>query len=161
MLLSRMAQGDFEAILTIEPDLSQGEARGLLRVWAAACDDAYLPRYQWVVMVARPDLMAREPALVRAVLRASARADRYLVDHPDEWARFLERTHGVSADAAGRAVARERPHVARDCAVDMEGLQEAIELQRTLGAFTQPLRAADIADLRFLPERAATADAGV
>jgi hypothetical protein len=33
----------------------------------------------------------------------------------------------------------------------MHGLQQAIDLQLRLGALTQPLRAQDIVDLRFLP----------
>lgn len=156
-LLAQMSEGRFEAVLTIEPDMSEGESRGVLRVWAAAFDDAYLPRYQWVVMAARLDFLARDPAAARAVLRGCERASRYMVDNPDEWADFLVRAHGVSAEAAGQAVARERPHVATDCAIDMVGLQEAIELQRRLGAFDRALRAEDVVDLRFQPDLTATA----
>jgi len=50
----------------------------------------------------------------------------------------------VSPEVAVCAVARERPHAATDCVFDLEGLQRAIELQRVLGAFDHPLRAADI-----------------
>ena len=150
-ILSQMAAKRFEAILTIEPDMSAGEESGILKVWAAACDDAYLPRYQWVVMVARPEFLERDPDAARAILRGCERASRYMVENPDEWADFLVRSHGVSAPVAARAVARERPHVATDCAVDLAGLQEAIALQRRLGAFDRPMQAGDVVDLRFLP----------
>ena len=143
-LLALLEDGRFEAILTTEPDMSEGETRGVLSVWAAACDEAYLPQYQWVVMCARPEFLAQDPDIVQAVVRGCARASRYMVDHPDEWADFLVRAHGVSPEAAARAVARERPHAATDCVLDLEGLQQAIELQRVLGAFDHPLRAADI-----------------
>ena len=139
-LLAQLEDGLFEAILTIEPDLSEGESRGILSVWASACDDAYLPRYQWVVMCARPDFLVKDPDIAQAVARAS----RHMVDHPDEWADLLARAHGVLPEAAARAVARERPHTATDSAIDLEGLQQAIELQRRLGAFDRSLRATDI-----------------
>lgn len=155
-ILAQMAAGKFEAILTIEPDLSSGECQGLLRAWAAAFDPEYLPRYQWVVMTARPDFIEREPELVQAVLRASERSSRYMVEHPDEWAQFLVSSHGVSPEAAQRAVERELPHVARDCKVDMEGLRRAIALQRELGAFEDDLSVERITDLRFLPDAAQT-----
>lgn len=148
-ILAQLAERKFEAILTIEPDLAQGETQGLLRAWAAACDPEYLPRYQWVVMAARTDFLDREPELTRAVLRACARSSRYLSDHPDEWARFLVASHGVSPEAAARAVERERPHAARDCAIDVEGLRRAIALQQELGAFDRALPIEQITDLRF------------
>jgi NitT/TauT family transport system substrate-binding protein len=149
-ILAQLQARKFEAILTIEPDLASGEAQGILRAWECACDPKYLPRYQWVVMVARPDFIEREPELVRTVLNVAARSSRYMTEHPDEWADFLVRSHGVSPEAARRAVERELPHAACDCKIDIEGLQRAIDLQRELGAFTKSVDPASITDLRFL-----------
>jgi ABC-type nitrate/sulfonate/bicarbonate transport system substrate-binding protein len=159
-ILAQMAEGKFEAILTIEPDLASGECQGLLRAWAAACDPEYLPRYQWVVMVARPDFIDREPELLQAVLRACARSSRYMAEHPDEWAQFLVASHGVSPEAARRAVGRELPQTARDCRIDIEGLRQAIALQMELGAFSDDLPVEQITDLRFLPDAFERGDAG-
>ena len=72
----------FKANLTTEPDMSEGETRSVLLVWAADRDEAYLPRYQWVVMCARPAFLAQDPGIVQAVVRGCARASLYMVDHP-------------------------------------------------------------------------------
>lgn len=150
-ILAQLKARKFEAILTIEPDLASGEVQGILRAWASGADPAYLPHYQWVVMVARPDFIARESELVKTVLRVAARSSRYMSEHPDEWADFLVASHAISHEAAHRAVERELPHAARDCEIDMAGLDAAIALQRELGAFSSGLRSEEITDLRFLP----------
>jgi hypothetical protein len=75
-----------------------------------------------------------------------------MAEHPDEWAQFLVASHGVSPEAARRAVGRELPHTARDCNIDVEGLRQAIALQMELGAFSDDLPIEQITDLRFLPD---------
>jgi len=51
-----------------------------------------------------------------------------------------------------RAIARESSGLHSDCKPDMHLLlQEAIQLQRRLGAAKKPAKAGDIVDLKFLP----------
>lgn len=145
-------QGKIDACLVSEPNIAIGEERGLLNYWTAGFVEPYLPHYQWIVRVARIDLIERDPELIRTVLRACQRSAHYAVDHVDEWVAFAARQYGTTEAAARRAVDRERPHFQLDCKIDMAGLQRSVELQYALGGIKQPMKMEDVVDLRFQPE---------
>ena len=46
-----VANGQLDACLVTEPNLSIGEALGVLKIWAAAYEPPYLPDFQWIVRV--------------------------------------------------------------------------------------------------------------
>jgi hypothetical protein len=50
-----------------------------------------------------------------------------------------------------KSIAREMNGLHFDGEVDMPGLEQAIQLQKRLGAIAQPMPADDIVDLRFVP----------
>jgi hypothetical protein len=56
-----------------------------------------------------------------------------------------------------RSIERELPYLHADCELKLEHLQQAIDLQRHLGAIKAPIAAADMVDLGFLPLAAASA----
>lgn len=151
-VVTLMRQGRFEATVATEPSLSLGETEGVLKVWKTAYEPSCLPNYQWVILVARPDFIEREPEILRAALRGCQRSARYAAAHPEEWTEFLARRFTISREAARRTTERELAHYELDCRVDMEGLQQSIRVQRELGAIDQEMRAGDLVDLRFLPE---------
>jgi NitT/TauT family transport system substrate-binding protein len=151
-LIEIMEEGRIDACLASEPNISIGEDRGILNYWAAGFDDPYLPDYQWIVRVARTELIERDPELVAAVLRACRRSARYAAAHVDEFTVFMARRYGASDDAARRAVAREMPHYQLDCHVDMAGLQCSVDMQYELGGIDRPMQAKDFTDLRFQPD---------
>jgi ABC-type nitrate/sulfonate/bicarbonate transport system substrate-binding protein len=124
----------------------------LLDVWAAGFDEPYLPHYQWVVRVARTDLIESDPDLVAAVMRGCRRSAHYAAQHVDEWVAFVARQFGASETAARRAVERELPHFHLDCQIDMSGLQVAIDMQHELGGIPGPMKPEDFTDLRFQPD---------
>ena len=140
------------AIIT-EPNVSIGEERGLFRVMQVLRDDQYCPNMQWGLMIANQGVIDKEPELVRAVLRAAQRSNRYCADHPDEWIAFGADHFGIERDTMKRSIERELSGLHYDCELDMIGLQQAIELQERLGAIKGPMKAADISDLRFLPAK--------
>ena len=146
-----MEEGRIDAALAVEPNLALGERKNLLKVWAAAYDPPYLPEYQWIVVVARQDLIATEPNLVRALLRAWQRSAHHARAHVDEWVDFACRQYGVDEWTARRAVERELPHLHFDGQVNLAGLRKAIDLQRTLGGVTGPMTVDDVARLEFVP----------
>lgn len=150
-IIAAMREGRIEGALAVEPNLSIGEAEGLLKVWAAAYDEPYLPHFQWIIIVANTGFIARRPELLRALLRAYRRSAHYAAAHVDEWVAFAARQYGIAEATARRAVERELPHLHLDAQVDMAGLRKVIELQRQLGAVTCPLTPEEIVDLRFLP----------
>ncbi len=147
-----VADGTLDACMITEPNVSIGEERGVLNFWAAGFENAYLPDYQWIVRVARDELIERDPEFIRTVLRGCQKSAHYAAAHPDEWVKLAARQYGASEDAARRAVDRERPHFELDCRLDMAGLQTAADLQLTLGGIEKPVRAEDLVDPRFQPK---------
>lgn len=150
-VMDLLADGSIDAAICTEPAMAIGEDRGNIRCWGAVYDEPYLPRFQWMVHVARLDFIDEHPELVRAVLRGCKRSAHYAAENLDEWIEYAAAHYGTDRATAERAVRRELPHLHLDAEVDMVGLQGAIELQRQLGAVDRPLQAADISDLRFLP----------
>ncbi|NKB60410.1 MAG: hypothetical protein GKS00_29235 [Alphaproteobacteria bacterium] len=147
-----VADGTLDACMITEPSVAIGEERGVLDFWAAGFEDAYLPDYQWIVRVARDELIERDPEFVRTVLRGCQKSAHYAATHTDEWVKLAARQYGASETAARRAVDRERPHFELDCRLDMQGLQAAADLQYTLGGIKSPIRAEELVDPRFLPD---------
>ena len=144
-------EGELSGAVLSEPNVSIGEGAGAFRVMQALTDEAYCPDMQWGLVVAGPDTIAHEPELIRAVLRASRRSYRYAADHPDEWIAFGARHFGITHETMKRSIEREIAGLTFDGEIDMAGLQQAIGLQARLGAISEPMRAEDIVDLRFLP----------
>ena len=145
--------GELAGAVLSEPNVSIGEARGVYRVMQALTDAAFCPDMQWSVVVAGHSAIEHDPELLRATLRGCSRSYRYAAAHRDEWIAFGADYFGIEPDTMAKSIAREMNGLHYDGDVDMAGLQQAIELQQRLGAITQPMRAADIVDLRFAPGR--------
>ena len=156
-IIEIMEEGRIDACLASEPNLSIGEDRGILDVWAAGYDAPYLPDYQWIVRVARTDLIETEPELVATVLRGCRRSAHYAARHVDEWVSFAARQYGTNERAARHAVERELPHYELDCQIDVAGLQRSVDMQYELGGIARPMKAEQLTDLRFQPDLAAAA----
>ena len=140
-----------------ELNVSIGEYRKAFKILKTLTEPEYCPTMQWMVKVANSRVIEREPSLVNAVLRACRRSYHHTVENRDEFAAFGAAYFDIDARTMARAIDRERHDMHYDCEVDMPGLDLAIDLQRKLGAFTVPLRASDITDLRFLAGTAAPA----
>lgn len=152
-IIDIMEEGRIDACLATEPNLSIGEDRGILDIWAAAYDEPYLPHYQWIVRVAHKGFIAAEPELVRAVLRGCQRAAHHAAENSDDFAVFVAQRYGTSTPVARRAMAREMSHYQLDCQIDMPGLQRSLDMMHEFGGIAQPRRAEEFTDLRFQPDR--------
>lgn len=153
-VLQLFKKGEVDAAVISEPNVTIGESRGLFRVMQALTDPEFCPGMQWSIVVANRRAMETQPELLRAVLRASFRSYEYCRRNRDEWERFAADWYGIEVTTMRRAIARELPELGWDCKPDLEGLQQAIDLQQRLGAVQTPLRVQDIVDLNFLPEAA-------
>jgi ABC-type nitrate/sulfonate/bicarbonate transport system substrate-binding protein len=141
--------GDLQAAVLSEPNVSIGEDRGAFRVLKALTDAEFCPTMQWSVTVANADVIAREPDLVAAVLRGCMRSYCNAVEHPDELAAFGARYFGLPIETVRKSIAREANGLRIDGRIDLATLQEAIDLQRRLGAFDGPMAAESIVDHSF------------
>lgn len=145
-------RGEFAGAVLSEPNVSIGEGCGAYRVMLGLTDAQFCPDMQWSVVVAAPDTLASEPGLIRAVLRGCRKSYRHAAAHRDEWIDFGADYFGIPRATMARSIEREMPGLSFDGELDLNGLQQAIDLQQRLGAITHPLRAEDIVDARFLPE---------
>ncbi len=152
-IIEFVEDGRIDACLATEPNLSIGEEKNVLDIWAAAYDAPYLPHFQWIVRVANSDLIERDPNLINTVLRGCRRAAHYAADHIDAFSLFIARYYGASDSAARRAVQRELPLYQLDCQLDMSGLQHSVDLLHEFGGIDQPMQATDFVDLRFLSDQ--------
>ncbi len=143
--------GELQAAVISELNVSLGEYRGAFRIMKALTEPEFCPTMQWMVTVANCGVLESEPALVRSVLHASRESYHYAAENRDEFAQFGAKLYGMDVPTMLRAIEREIDDVHYDCEIDLPGLDLAIDLQRKLGAFDVPMRAADITDLRFIP----------
>jgi len=141
-----MEEGKVDAALAVEPAISEGEERGVLRVLAAIYEETSVPQIQWVVRVANRTFVAASRPLLEAALRACVRAAKYASGHVEEWIDFTAGNYGVSKDVAARAVRRDLPHLHFSGELDFQGLQNVLDLQLRLGAIDRPLALKHVLD---------------
>ena len=151
-----LKEGRIDAGIMVEPNMAMGEMKNAIECWGAVYDEPTFPPFQWIVHVARPDFIEREPELLRSALRACQRSAHYASDHIDEWIDFGMSHYKLDRPTMERAVKREQPHMHCDGQVDMAGLDEMIKLQQRLGAVKRPMTAEEITDLRFMPKMPTT-----
>lgn len=149
--------GELQAAVLSEPNIAIGEYHRAFRILKALNEPDFCPTMQWSVIVANNEVIARDPALVRAVLAGCRASYHYAAENPEEMARFGADYFGIDAATMRRALKREEPDIHNDCEVDLPGLDLAIDLQRRLGAFAAGLSSAEITDLRHLPRVGPTA----
>jgi NitT/TauT family transport system substrate-binding protein len=159
-ILELLAAHKLDGAIMSEPHVTMGEEAGLFDVWLGMNKLAFVPRMQWTVAVANNDVLKRNPDMVASVLRGCARSYRYAADNRDEWADFGARYFGIARQTMTKSIEREFDDLHFDCAIDLEGLEAATALQRTLGAVTTPLSIPNIIDPRFGSPGASFADRG-
>lgn len=150
-LLNLLANSELDGAIMSEPHVTMGEQAGLFKVWLGMNKLDFVPRMQWTIAVANNEMLAKEPNLVAAVLRGCRRSYHYAAENRDEWADFGAYHFKISRATMMKSIDREFGDLHFDCAIDFEGLEAAVALQRKLGAVTAPLSFVDIIDARFAP----------
>lgn len=144
-----VGQGELDAAVISEPNVSMGEAAGHFQVWLGLNRVDFAPPMQWSIVVANDAALAAEPELLGAVLRGCRRSYHYAADNRDEWADFGARHFGIPRAVMMRSIERELDDLHFDGRIDLPGLATALRLQRKLGAVTTDLDLDRIVDLRF------------
>ena len=144
--------GELHAAVLSEPNIAIGEDGGHFRVMQALTDAEFCPTMQWSVIVANLRVIEHEPKLLKAVMRGVVRSYRYSMANPGVLADFGAEYFGIERSTMEKSILRETSDLHADGLIDMAGLDQAIALQRRLGAFAAPMKADDIVDFRFLPE---------
>ena len=148
-ILQILTHNELDGAIMSEPHVTIGEEAGLFKIWLGMNKLDFVPRMQWTIAVASDRMLANEPSLVAAILRGCRRSYHYAAENRDEWADFGAYQFGISRDTMMKSIDREFSDLHFDCAIDFEGLQAAVALQRKLGTVTTPLSFTDIVDARF------------
>lgn len=150
-----LESGSIDLILATEPFVTLAEERGVGTCWGSVQDVGNVASIQWIVEVANTAFIAKEPALVDAVLDGIAEAARLALSDLDQWAEYWASTFNVSQEAAKRAIERQLPFLHAGGDLDRKGLENALALQHSLGATDRLLRFDDVVDARFQGQEAA------
>jgi NitT/TauT family transport system substrate-binding protein len=148
-ILQMLAGNKLDGAIMSEPHVTIGEQAGLFKVWLGVNRLDFLPPMQWTIAVANTGVLAADPDLVAAVLRGCRRSYHYAADNRDEWADFGAHYFAIPRQTMMKSIEREFSDLHFDCAIDFDGLQAAVDLQRKLGAVTARLPLTDIVDSRF------------
>lgn len=152
-IVGLIAAREIDGALAIEPSMSAGEEEGILKIWAAAYDDPYLPVFQWNVLAASDRLIGDDPELLKALLRAYARSSRAAREETDDFIAFTAETFGLPVATVRRSTLREIGHYELACRIDSAGLEKSIALQGSLNALDRPVAPAEFLDLRYIPAK--------
>lgn len=153
-IVGLIGERTIDGALAIEPSMSAGEEERILKIWAAAHDEPYLPVFQWNVIAASDELIQNDPALLKALLRAYVRSSHAARNLLDEFIAFVAEQFVLPLAVARRSILREIGHYELDGRIDHAGMQKAVELQASLGALQRPVNQSEFLDLRYLPSQA-------
>ncbi len=128
-----------DATFLVEPKVSLGESRGVLKVLARVGD--YYPRYQWSVIFAREDFIKENEELVHKVLDAYRRSCRYITENPEECVSYGGRLFKMRGEVFRKALERNLANWETETKIDPAGFENAIEIQKQIGAIDRDLQA--------------------
>ena len=133
-VLELLAAGKLDGAILSEPHVTIGEQTGLFRVWLGLNTLDYVPRLQWSIVVANDTMLATQPDVVAAALRACRRCYHYAADHRHDCTEFGAHYFEIPADITAKSISREFDDLHCDCEIDADGTEAAIALQDKLGA---------------------------
>ncbi len=147
--LDGLASGEVAAQLLVEPLVSLGELRGILRVVEPV--SKALPRFQWGLLIARADFVTEHSDMLRRLLRAYLRGVRDCVANPEEMtAAIAQWSPEYDSRVINRALTRTLPIWNTTGQVDLTGLGIAVETMLSLGRIRRKLNPAALVDTSAL-----------
>jgi ABC-type nitrate/sulfonate/bicarbonate transport system substrate-binding protein len=102
-----------------------------------------------ILVLARDDLLAREPEKVRRFLRALRRAEQFVQDQPERTAAILAAVTGLSPDVARHAMRRHTFTMSLDDTI-LASLRQTAEFLKAQGILPQVPDFGEVADAKYL-----------
>jgi NitT/TauT family transport system substrate-binding protein len=137
-MIASLAQRNVDVIINSppEPDEAVQQGIGVMLISNAAGDDPDLADFLQQVVLARPDYVRDNPAIVRRVVRALVRANRWIAEHPaEEVAALLQPFFGqMPADTLLESTRSVRAAVPADGRMTERGILVNYELMDLTGA---------------------------
>src|SRR5437870_1093528 len=153
--LAALEQRKVDAALMSPPLPDTAVARGyaILLIDNARGEDPALAEFLQQVFVTRPDVIQKDPELVRKLVRALLRANQWaLAAKPEEIADALQPSMGATPrDALMTGIKATVPAYSRDGRITERALKAAADVMAVAGILKKRPMLADIATNDFLP----------
>jgi ABC-type nitrate/sulfonate/bicarbonate transport system substrate-binding protein len=155
--LAALEQRKVDAALMSPPLPDTAVARGyaILLIDNARGEDPALAEFLQQVFVTRPDVIQKDPELVRKLVRALVRANRWaLAAKPEEIADALQPSMGstIPRDALLTGIKATVPAYSRDGRITEQALKAATDVMEVAGILKKRPTFADVATNDFLPK---------
>jgi NitT/TauT family transport system substrate-binding protein len=136
-----------DASCYVEPTVSQGETMGLLRVLTRVGD--YYPNYQWGIIFASQEFIEEDPDVIHDILVAYIESSGYIKRFPDDCISYGSALFGMEEDIFKKAITRSIPTWETEARIDSQGIENALSIQKDLGAISPHIKSIDMVDARF------------
>ncbi|HZR97519.1 MAG TPA: ABC transporter substrate-binding protein [Chloroflexota bacterium] len=137
-MIASLEQRNVDVIINSppEPDEAVRQGIGVMLISNAAGDDPDLADFLQQVVLARPDYVRDNPDIVRRVVRALVRANRWITEHPAEEAAALLQPYfsQMPAETLLESTRSVRAAVPADGRMTERGLEVNYELMELAGA---------------------------
>jgi NitT/TauT family transport system substrate-binding protein len=155
--LAALEQRKVDAALMSPPLPDTAVARGyaILLIDNARGEDPALAEFLQQVFVTRPDVIQKDPELVRKLVRALVRANRWaLAAKPEEIADALQPSMGstIPRDALLTGIKATVPAYSRDGRITEQALKAATDVMEVAGILKKRPTFTDVATNDFLPK---------
>jgi NitT/TauT family transport system substrate-binding protein len=137
------------------PDTAVSRGYAILLIDNARGEDPALAEFLQQVFVTRPDVIQKDPELVRKLVRALLRANRWALGaRPEEIADVLQPSMGggTPRDALLTGIKATVPAYSRDGRITDQALKTALDVMEVAGILKKRPTLADIATNDFLPK---------
>lgn len=142
--LESITSGTTDAAFVVEPYVSLGESRGVIRVLHVVGE--FYPNYQWGIIAASDRMLREDPELLQRAMTAFRQSCRSLSENIEEAAGIGGKVFDIEADAFRKSLERNLPTWELDAQLDKEGMENCFRIQKEMGAVPQDFDFQDIAD---------------
>lgn len=142
--LETVTSGNTDAAFVVEPYVSLGESRGVIRVLHVVGE--FYPTYQWGVIVASDTMLKENPDLLQRAITAFRQSCLSLSENIEEAAAIGGEVFEIETDAFRKSLERNLPSWELNAQLDKEGMQNCFRIQKEMGAVPQNFDFRDIAN---------------
>ena len=137
-----ISSGKVDATYYVEPQVTPGEQEGVFRVLTRVGD--YYPQYQWGIIFAHEEYIAKNRKMIRSLLEAYRKSSRYIVDNPDKCIDFGCELYDLSRDIFSKVLERSLGTWELENRIDQKGLDNVLSIQQEMGVIGKDIKQVDM-----------------
>ena len=127
-----------DAGFLVEPFVAIGERLGWVRILAVVRD--YFPSYQWGIILARADALARNRELIRRAMAGFRESCRRILEDTEDAITFGAQVFRIPKEDFRRALLRDLERWEIDARIDIEGMKNCLRVQQEMGSVPDDLQ---------------------